>query len=140
MHLKPMELIMLRDLKSNVGVGVSLPPAARAAAVGTGSFVDTLGKGSAMAVVQFGDWTDGAHTPSLQGSNDGTNGTALGTADLDGSFTAVSGTAGENTIQKVGIKANFRHYRVMMSIANGTTGALSEAHIVTSHANFGPVA
>jgi hypothetical protein len=133
-----MEFIM-RDLKSNIALGVSLPPAARAAAVGTGSWVDTLGKDSKMAVVQFGDWTDGTHTPSLQGSDDGTTGTAIGTGDLDGSFTAVSGTTGENTVQKVGIKSSFRHFRMMMSIANGTTGALSEAHIVTSHANFGPV-
>lgn len=128
----------LRDLENNVSVAQSLVPAARAA-TGTGSAVDLQGYGAAMAVVQFGAWTDGSHTPSLQHSADGTTYVACDTNSLNGSFTAVSGTAGSNTVQKIGYKGGYRYVRALMTITGGTTGALSCVEITRGNPSQKPV-
>ncbi|HVY13508.1 MAG TPA: hypothetical protein VHB73_08105 [Alphaproteobacteria bacterium] len=127
----------LRDLKSSLSVSQSLVPAARAA-TGTGTAVDLQGYGSAMVVVSFGAWTDGTHTPSLQHSADGTAYTACDTNSLAGSFTAVSGTAGSNTVQKVGYIGQNRYVRALMTVASGTTGALSSVNVVAGHPSQRP--
>ncbi len=129
----------LRDLKSNLAVAQSLAPAARAIA-GTGTAVDLQGRGSAMVVVHFGTWTDGTHTPSLEHSADGTAYVACDTNSLAGSFTAVSGTAGSDSVQKVGYTGNYRYIRAMMTVAGATTGALSSASVVCGDVTQQPVA
>jgi hypothetical protein len=129
----------IRDLMNNVKLTASLSPAARAAS-GTGTAVDLQGYGAAMAVVQFGTWTDGTHTPVLQHSADGTSYTPCDTNSLSGSFTAVSGTAGANTVQKVGYTGSYRYVRGVMTIAGGTSGALSAFGVVTGVATQQPAA
>jgi hypothetical protein len=119
----------LRDLENNVSVAQSLVPAARTAA-GTGTGVDLQGHQSAMVVVTFGAWTDGTHTPSLQHSADGTSYTNCDANSLNGTFTAVSGTAGANTVQKIGYTGGYRYLRAMLTVAGATTGALASASIL----------
>lgn len=118
-----------RDLRSNIDAANSLPPAARIATA-NGSGVDLRGYESAMALVHFGTWTDGTHTPSLQESDDNSTFTAVAAADQQGSFTAVSSAGGNNTVQRVGYVGAKRYTRVIMTVAGATTGAVSSATIV----------
>jgi hypothetical protein len=118
-----------RDLRSNMDAVHTLAPAARAATA-NGVSVDLRGFEGAMAVVHFGTWTDGTHTPSLEESNDGTTFTAVAAADLIGSFSAVTSAAGNNTVQRVGYSGSRRFIRVTMTVATATTGATSSAAIV----------
>lgn len=122
---------MKRDLKSAVDVAHSLPPLLRTAA-GTGIGADLNGYDSAFGVCHFGDWTDGTWTPKLQESDDNTAFTDVGTADLQGAFTAVSGTAGENTVQRVGYIGAKRYLRGFLS-GTGTTGINAGMIIVRGH-------
>ena len=119
----------MRDLKNNIDVALSLSPAARTATANGGG-VDLQGFEAAAAVVQFGTWTDGTHTPSLQESDDNSAFTAVAAADLTGGFTAVSGAGGSNTVQRVGYVGAKRYLRGVMTIAGATTGAVSAIAIV----------
>lgn len=118
----------MRDLKSNVDAVISLSPAARnATANGTGA--DLQGYEGALALVQFGTWTDGTHTPSLQESDDNSAFTNVAAADMLGSFTAVSSAGGSNTVQRVGYIGSKRYVRGVMTVSGATTGALSSIAI-----------
>lgn len=128
-----------KDLRSNVDVANSLLPAARAA-TGTGSTVDLVDYDSAVVAFVPGAWTDGTHTPSIQQSTDGTTFGTTGTADLQGSFTAISGTAGTTAIQRVGYIGSARYIRVLQTVAAGTTGMLSSAVVLRGHPNRAPLA
>jgi hypothetical protein len=130
----------MRDLRSNIDVAASLQPAARTNGTATGSTVDRRGYDSALISFAFGAWTDGTHTPSVQHSTDGTSWDAAGTADLQGTLAAVSGTAGQNAVQRVGYVGNRRFVRAMMVTATSTTGALSAAHVVRGNAHVAPLA
>lgn len=131
---------MMRDMKSNIDVGVSLHPAARAAS-GTGTGVDLRGYDGALCVINFGAWTDGTHTPKLQESDTdvGTAYTDVGTADQLGTFSAISGTAGSNSVQRVGYIGSKRYVRAFITVASGTTGALSGANIVRGEPRQAPL-
>ncbi len=129
----------MRDLKSNLDVVQSLAPAARTAdADGTGA--DLLGYGSAVAVVAFGAWTDGTHTPALEESDDNSTFTAVAAADLQGSFTACADADTDNTVQRVGYLGTKRYVRVALTVTGATTGALSAAEIVRGHPASAPLA
>ena len=128
-----------RDLRNAISPANSLSPAARtASANGTG--VDLQGFESVAVIVQFGAYTDGTHTPSLQESSDNTNFTNVAAADQGGTFTAVNGAGGANTVQEVGYLGTRRYIRVVMTVASATTGALSNALIVRGHATQMPAA
>lgn len=127
----------IKDLESNVKANVGIVPLLRTASV-NGSGVDTKGYSSASVVFNFGDWTDGTWTPSLEDSADGTTYTTVAAANLQGSFTAVSGTAGENTVQHVGYKGAERYVRPVLS-GTGTTGAAASAIVLLGHAELSPV-
>ena len=120
----------IRDLFRNTLTTQSLAPAIRTNGTGTGSAVDLRGFDSAMIAVNFGAWTDGTHTPSVQQSVDGTTYVPCGTADLDGTFAAVSGTAGANAVQSVGYIGSQRFLQVLMAVNGATSGAASCANVV----------
>jgi hypothetical protein len=127
----------MRDLKSNIDIVQTLAPAARTAA-GTGANVNLQGYDSAVGEFSSGDWTDGTWTPKLQESEDGTTFTDVGTGDLSGAFTAVSGTAGENNVQRVGYIGSKQYLRGFLS-GTGTTGMVSGFNIVRGHAARTPL-
>lgn len=124
---------MKRDLKSSVDTIPTLSPALRAAN-GTGTAVDVGGYDSAFVVFSSGDWTDGTWTPKIQESDTTTAGsfTDVGTADLQGAFTAVSGTAGEYTEQRVGYIGSKRYIRGFIT-GTGTTGHNNAMSVVRGH-------
>jgi hypothetical protein len=129
---------MKRDLKSAVDAAHSLPPLLRTAS-GTGDGVDLRGYDSAFGLTHFGDWTDGTWTPKLQESDDNTSFTDVGTADLQGAFTAVSGTSGENTLQRVGYIGAKRYLRGFLT-GTGTTGINAGIAILRGHPARQPLA
>ncbi|MDX2027694.1 MAG: hypothetical protein SFW62_03560 [Alphaproteobacteria bacterium] len=127
----------IRDLLRNTLAVQSLSPAARTS-TGTGTAVDLRGYDGAMVTVSFGAWTDGTHTPSVIHSVDGTSYSACSASDLDGSFTAVSGTAGAHAIQQVGYIGTQRFVAVLMTVGSGTTGALSSANVIAGYPRNAP--
>lgn len=131
---------MERDLVSNVDAARSLSPAARnASANGVG--VDLQGYDSAMAVVQFGTWTDGTHTPSLEHSDDNSAFTNCVTDGVQqGAFTPVSGAGGSNTTQRVGYSGGKRYVRVVQTVSGATTGAVTSALILRGSPHRAPLA
>src|SRR4051812_29715472 len=123
----------MRDLKNRVSTAVSIAPAVRTATV-NGSGVDLQGYEAAMAVVHFGAYTDGTHTPKLQESSDNSTFADVAAGDLIGSFTAVSAAGGANTIQQVGYRGSKRYVRVVLTLSGTTTGAGSGATVVRGRA------
>jgi hypothetical protein len=121
-----------RDLKSNINFGQSLPPKAlTASANGTG--VDLQGFDGACCEVSFGTWTDGTHTPKLQESVDNSTFTDVAAGDQIGTFAAVSGAGGSNTVQRVGYIGSQHYIRTVMTVAGATTGALSASTIIRGY-------
>lgn len=127
-----------RDIKNNIDTVSSLEPALRATGTSNGSGVDLQGYGSAMVVVQFGAYTNGTHTPSLEHSDDNSTFTAAAASDMDGSFTAVSSSA-NGTTQRVGYRGSKRYIRAVMTVASGATGCYSGALVVRGQATQVPV-
>lgn len=128
----------LRDLENRVSVVQSIAPAVRNATV-TGTSVDLQGHNSAMVVFNFGTWTDGTHTPSLQHSLDNSTFVNCDTNSLNGAFVAVSSGAGSNTIQKIGYTGGYRYIRAVLTVAGATTGAAANAVVLRGHPSAGPV-
>ena len=127
----------LRDLLRKTLVTPSLVPAVRTATA-TGNAVDLRGFDAAVLTVNFGAYTDGTHTPSVQQSVDGVTYTACATSDLDGAFAAVSSSAGANTMQSVGYIGAQRYVRVVLTISGATTGALSSAYVIAGYPRSEP--
>ncbi len=128
----------LRDSKNRISVAQSLVPAARTATA-TGITVDLQGFGSAMAVFNFGVWTDGTHTPSLQHSSDNVTFVTCDSNSLNGAFVPVSSGAGSSTVQKIGYTGGYRYVRAVLTIAGATAGAVANALVLRSHAGQSPV-
>jgi hypothetical protein len=127
-----------RDLLRNQFVTPSLQPAARTNGTATGTAVDLRGYDGAVIAVSFGAWTDGTHTPSVLESSDGTTYVAAASTDLDGSFTPVSGTAGQNSVQQIGYIGNYRFIEVVMTTTGATSGAVSAASVISGYPHSGP--
>lgn len=128
----------VRDLKNNIDAVASLDPAVRATGTANGSSADLAGYGAAVALVNFGAYTNGTHTPSLEHSDDNSAFAAVAAAELDGSFTPISASAA-GTTQRVGYRGSKRYLRVVMTVAGGATGAASSAVILRGAAAMAPV-
>ena len=123
----------LKNFYRNVKVTPSVSPAARVNGTTNGTGVDLRGFDSAMIAVEFGAYTDGTHTPSVQHSADNSTFTTVSASDLDGAFTAVSSAGGANSVQAVGYIGALRYVRVVMTVTGATTGALSAAQVIAGH-------
>jgi hypothetical protein len=131
---------MMRDLKSNIDIVQALAPAVRATGTATGAAVPLQGYNAAVVAFSIGAWTDGTHTPSIFDSADGTTYAAAAAADQQGTFTAISGTAQQNAVQKVGYVGIKPFIKPMLVSGTSTTGAAAEAFVIRGHANQGPLA
>jgi len=124
-----------QDLKSNIDIAASLAPAARTAtASGTG--VDLRGYESAVAAFVVGTVTDGAHTPSVEESDDNSAFTAVAAADLLGTLAALA----SNTVQRVGYRGGKRYIRAKVTASGATTGAVDAAVVIRGDAVQRPLA
>lgn len=122
-----------RDLVHMIEPAASLDPAVRATGTHNGTGVDMQGYNSACMVVQFGAYTNGTHTPSLEHSDDNSSFSAVSAAELDGAFTAINSSGAVGTVQKVGYRGSKRYLRAVMVVASGATGAASSATIARAH-------
>lgn len=128
-----------RDLKSNVSPASSVLPLLRTASV-NGSGVDLREFDSATAIVHAGTVTDGTHTPKLQESADNSTFTDVATADLQGSFTAITSSA-DDGVQQVGYLGDLRYIRVVITATGSpSTGGTIGATIVRGHPHACPTA
>jgi hypothetical protein len=128
-----------RDLRDNIDVANSLLPALSTGSR-TGSGVDLQGYDSAVAVFHIGAWTGGTHTPSLQDSTDNTTFADVAASNLNGAFTAVTGTGGTAVGQRVGYIGGKRYLRVFSTAGNATDVMASGAVIIRGHASRRPLA
>lgn len=128
----------IRDLKNNVDAAFSLAPAARVNGTANGTVVDLRGYDAAMLLVQFGAYTDGTHTPSLEHSDDGSSFAAVPAVELSNTLTAV-GSGGANSTQRAGYQGSKRYLRAVMVVTGATTGALSAALVLRGAPRQAPV-
>ena len=112
----------------------------------TGASVDTLGFGSATAVIDVGLWTDGTHTFEYQSAPDdgtGAPGTyvAVPAADLVGTEPVILDATNDESQFKLGYIGKDRWVRVELVTTGATTG-LAEvvASIVRTNPAAAPVA
>lgn len=131
---------MQRDLKSHIDIVPSLVPAARTNGTATGNAVDLQGYGGAMVAFSAGAWTDGVHTPAIFDSADGTTYAQAAAADQQGSPAAISGTAQQNAVQRIGYVGGKRYIKAMLVSATATTGAVVGAEVIRGYPNNGPLA
>ena len=124
-----------RDLKSNIDIVASLAPAARTATA-SGAGVDLRGYESAVAAFVPGTVTDGAHTPSVEESDDDSTFTAVAAADLLGSLADLA----SNVTQRVGYRGSKRYIRAKITVSGASTGAVDAALVIRGNAVQQPLA
>lgn len=125
----------VKDSENSFDFVQTLVPAARAA-TGTGVGVDLRGYDGATVVLSIGARTDGTFTPSIEESDDNSTFTAVGTAALEGTFSAA--TAG-TSVQKVGYLGTKRYIRGLLTVASGTTGAVCGMSVIRTSPHYRPV-
>ena len=130
---------MLQDLKSNIGVAVSLVPAVRTAGAANGLAVNLTGFLSAVVAFSFGDLGGGSATCTVQESADGsTNWADIASDRLNGTLAAASA----NSVQTVGltdINGLTKSYVRAVITVTGGTGAGCSASVVRGDPVAAPV-
>lgn len=123
----------INDLKAEVASNsYSITPSAKTADE-TGSGVDVT---EGNAVIEFikGSWTDGTHSFTISGSDDGgSSWTAVSTGEkLNGTEPTISGTSdtGSSEFVVVQNRANYDQIRVSSSVTGATTGAVYGANVL----------
>lgn len=120
-----------RDIKTILDVVQSITPIVRTANVAVnGTSANLQGYGAAMAVIEYGAWTDGTHTPKLQESSDNSTFTDVAASDQLGTFVVLSGAGQQNTVTRAGYIGSLQYIRVVLTTAGATAGAGSSAIIV----------
>lgn len=121
---------MRNDLVSTIDVGSSLPPAARTATA-TGAGVDTTDFHAVTALVHVGVWTDGAHTFSLEESEDNSAFSAVAAGDLVGTLPVVDDATTDGTTFHVGYFGTARYLRVRVAVTGSpATGLTASAAVI----------
>ncbi|MFF4417489.1 hypothetical protein ACFYY8_33610 [Streptosporangium sp. NPDC001559] len=114
-------------------VQVIAPGAQRTNGAVNGTAVDRLQAGvwfrSAMIVVHSGAITDGTHTVTVEESDNGTDWTAVATADLQGAPPAIGGSD-DNKLWEIGYVGSKRYIRPVLTTATATTGGYVDALVL----------
>lgn len=121
-------------------------PAAHNATVNSTSFDREKGVASdigapyeALEVLfEFGAWTDGTHTPSLQDSPDNSTWTPVAAGNFLGTLTAVSSAPGGNSIQRAAYVGTQRYVRGVITVSGATTGAVSGITAIPAYPRNNP--
>jgi len=135
----------MRDLKSNFDAAQSIKPAGARTASVNGEEVDLLEYGSALVLVNLGDWTDGSFSFKVQERELTSDAWAdVDAEDLVGAFTVVDGADDDNTVQRVSYIGDKRRIRVVASEAGGSpapgTGLVFDALVVRGNPTMAPLA
>lgn len=67
-------------------------------------------------LLETGAWTDGTFTPKLQESSDDSTYTDVAAANQLGTFTAISSSAGQNSIQRVAYVGTKRYVKCVVTV------------------------
>lgn len=123
----------INDFPSEVASSsYSITPSAKTASA-TGSGVDVTA-GDAIVAFMKGSYTDGTHSFTISGSDDGgSSWTAVSTGEkLSGTVPTISGTGDTGSTDYVMVenRGNYDQLRVSTSVSNATTGAVYGADIV----------
>lgn len=122
-----------KDLVHSLSSANTLVPATRNAN-GDGTTVDLQGFESAMITAMVGAIADGAHSLTVQESDDGIAWTDVAATDLQGAFIALAA----NSVQEVGYIGGKRYIRVH-NVSGGAAGATFGVAVVRGHARSRPV-
>ncbi|HEX8221679.1 MAG TPA: hypothetical protein VF914_21000 [Chloroflexia bacterium] len=112
---------MRTEIESTTKVVTTLAPAARTAtANGTG--VDLANFGQNLIIIPAGTRTDGAHTPTIEESNDNSSFSTVAAGDLAGDPLVAITT---DSVQKVSYIGTKRYIRVKVTVTGSpATGAV----------------
>lgn len=122
-----------QDLKNLIVVDQSIAPAAHTAD-STGASVDLQGFQSATVLIDFGLYTDGTHTFTVEESDvTGSGFTAVADADLIGTEPVIDDAAEDNTTHTIGYIGQKRFIRVTATDGTTTTGAVYGASVIKGH-------
>lgn len=136
-------MTLTRDLASDLAEVQSIAPQALTDGTVNGTSADLQSYESACAILDVGLFTDGAHTATVEDSDDDVTFAALAAADVSfvtGPNTVHpvlvdTATAEDNVTYKVGFTATVRRYVRWSIVTTGsTTGAVIGAIIVRGHA------
>lgn len=119
--------------QDGISFHVDIAEAAHTATV-DGAGVATANYDSLTAFYVTGAYTDGTHTPALQDSPDNSTWTNVASTYLDGAFTAVSSTAGQDAVQSVKYLGTQPYVRVAITVSGATTGCVEGAYMVLGDA------
>lgn len=117
---------MKRELKASWSQSVA--PAGNRTTSTNGSAVDLDGKLRAKVVINSGTITNGTHTPSIEGSDDGSTGwAAVDSTEIIGTLAAISSSA----TQTVGYIGSKRYIRVVITVSGApATGGIYHAGVM----------
>jgi len=100
----------------------------------TSTSIDSKGYNSLTFVIYSGNITDGVYTPSIEGSTDNTNWTALGTDELLGTVSnATLISTSDNVVKTIGIASRYRYYRLKIVSTGVTTGGTISALTILAY-------
>jgi hypothetical protein len=120
-----------RDLVNIINPVQSLAPATRTASA-NGAAVSVGGYYSAAVVFTAGTISDGAHTPKVQESKDGTTWADVPTERLQGALENLA----SNSVQKVGVLGDsdyITHLRAVVTVSGAVSGGVVGANVVLGH-------
>lgn len=120
---------MPKDLKNNIKVLASLPPANRSdpSVPVNGTGIDRSGYESVLVLAHIGTIGGSAspgQTLEIQESDDNVTFTAVAAGDLDGGVLPAIVAANDDTLYEIGYLGRKRYVRVAVTAKTGTTPAL----------------
>jgi len=113
------------EQNTNMAMALSVVPATYTTTA-TGTGVDLAGFDAATIYVFQGATTDGTWTATVQDSADNQT---FGTATLNGTLATMT-SATTTTVQEVGYAGSKRYVRVLITVANATTGGVLSATVI----------
>lgn len=128
----------MQDIKSDVTVAVSLPPASRTAATANGTAVNLRNYHAASVVFSTGSLGGGTATPTIEESADGSTGwTAIAAGRLNGTLAAIAA----DTVLVIGLTdiagITKSFVRPVITVAGGS-GTLCSAYVIRGEPQHGP--
>ena len=98
-----------------------------------GAAADLLHFGAAAVAVSYGLWTSDSFLATVEESADDSTYTTVAAGNLQGSFSAVAGTATDSVVQLVGYTGTKRYIRAVVTATGSGAVCVIGANIVRAH-------
>lgn len=126
-----------KDIFNVVSIIQSLAPQAFTDGTVDGTATDRQLSDSLLAIINFGLWTDGVHTITLEHSDDNVSFDAVPSGEFQGTNpVVVDADTEDNTIYKIGYLGIKRYVRLSTTVTGATTGAVYGGVLEKSHLRF----